>query len=140
MLNIATVILISIGVVFAFVLKNTITIGENGSLLFAGKTSYFIIFAIVFALFVIGYIAVPILLMKYQKDKQLANKVLFCVSVTQLIASIILNTYFLSMLYGKGFLFYLPSRIVTNFFVIPLYSSIIITIIKITRKMKISEK
>lgn len=70
------------------------------------------------------YLIIPIKVTSSSKDLSM-NKIVFAVSLTQLITSIILNTYFLYILYGIGIMITLPARILTNFFMIPLYSIII---------------
>jgi hypothetical protein len=62
------------------------------------------------------------------------DHILFMVSVTQLITSIILNTIFLSVLYGQAVAVILPARIVTNFFLIPVYTVILISLLKMLPK------
>ena len=56
------------------------------------------------------------------------QKVYFAVNVTRIITSIFLNTYILSIMFGKGVIAFLPGRIVTNIIMIPLLS-IVTTII-----------
>ena len=70
------------------------------------------------------YLIIPVVISSGSKNLSM-NKIVFAISVTQLITSIILNTYFLYVLYGIGIMITLPVRILTNFFMIPLYSIII---------------
>jgi ECF transporter S component (folate family) len=70
------------------------------------------------------YLIIPVVISSGSKNLSM-NKIVFAISVTQLITSIILNTYFLYVLYGIGIMITLPARILTNFFMIPLYSIII---------------
>ncbi|MDI9495066.1 MAG: folate family ECF transporter S component [Bacillota bacterium] len=70
------------------------------------------------------YLIIPVVISSGSKNLSM-NKIVFAISVTQLITSIILNTYFLYVLYGIGIMITLPARILTNFFMIPIYSIII---------------
>ena len=111
-------------------LLNTIFI----SLLSVGFVSVFIhkplnpVYIIGFFALVAIYLIIPIKITSSSSNLNM-NKIVFTVSVTQLVTSIILNTYFLSVLYGKGFMIFFPARILTNFFMIPLYSIIIAAIL-----------
>jgi len=73
----------------------------------------------------------PGIVFKYiKKDEFGMGKTVLAVSLTQLITSIILNTYFLYVLYGIGITITLPARILTNLFTIPVYSLIIGAVLK----------
>ncbi|MEF9918700.1 MAG: folate family ECF transporter S component, partial [Eubacterium sp.] len=63
-----------------------------------------------------------------------SDYVLFIVSVTQLITSIILNTWFLTILYGQAVTVLLPARIITNIFLIPLYTIALMGLLKVLPK------
>jgi len=83
-----------------------------------------------FFLLVAIYLIIPI---KMASSDNSMRKIVFAVSLTQLITSIILNTYFLYVLYGIGIMITLPARILTNFFMIPLYSIIIGAVLNAVR-------
>lgn len=63
-----------------------------------------------------------------------SDYVLFIVSVTQLVVSIVLNTLFLKILYGSAIAVLLPGRIITNIFLIPLYTIALTLLLKILPK------
>ena len=63
-----------------------------------------------------------------------SDYILFIVSVTQLITSIILNTWFLTILYGQAVSVLLPARIITNIFLIPLYTIALVGLLKVLPK------
>lgn len=94
-----------------------------------------IMYMVIFITLVALYIYIPAKVAKTEGRNMKMDKILFAVSVTQLITSIILNTYFLSVLFGKGFLVFLPGRIFSNFILIPLYSIIIAAILKIDQSI-----
>ncbi|HBB29064.1 MAG TPA: folate family ECF transporter S component, partial [Clostridiales bacterium] len=92
------------------------------------------IYVIGFLALVLAYIIVPIVITSKLKFNIKTNKILFMVSIIQFVTSIILNTYFLSVLYGKGYLVFLPARVLSNFFIIPIYTVVIATILEAVNK------
>lgn len=124
-LNTIFIALLSVGFVSVFIFNGMLQF-ENG-ILYDGKALspfYIIGFFVLVAI----YLLIPLKLHSAGNDFNM-NKIVFTVSVTQLITSILLNTYFLAVLYGKGIMIFLPARILTNFFMIPLYSIIIAAIL-----------
>lgn len=125
LLNTIFISLLSVGFVFVLMHKGLLVFDKI--IIYDGKPLspfYIIGFFILVAI----YLIVPVKLTSSSKSLNM-NKIVFTVSATQLITSIILNTYFLTILYGKGVMVYLPARILTNFFMIPLYSIIIAAIL-----------
>jgi ECF transporter S component (folate family) len=127
LLNTLFISLLSVGFVGAFIVKGIMSF-ENSVIIYNGEPLK-IIYIIGFFILVAAYLYIPIKLTSMGNNNFKINKIVFTVSVTQLITSIILNTYFLSIMYGKGFLIFLPARILTNFFMIPLYSILIAAIL-----------
>ncbi len=125
-LNTLFIALLSVGFVQVFIYKGLLTF--NNGIIYDGKPLS-VFYVLGFFTLVTAYLLIPVKLTSSSKDLNM-NKIVFTISITQLITSIILNTYFLSVLYGKGFIIFLPARILTNFFVIPLYSIIIAAILK----------
>lgn len=101
---------------------------EHNAIIYNGKPLSFI-YIVGFIVLVAAYLYIPIKLTSLGNNNFKIDKIVFTVSITQLITSILLNTYFLSVVYGKGFLIFLPARILTNFFMIPLYSILIASIL-----------
>lgn len=132
LVNTLFISLLSVGFILAFMAKGILSF-ENNIIMYNGKALN-IIYIIGFILLVVSYLFIPIKLSSLNGKKLNIDKVVFTVSVTQLITSIILNTYFLSIVFGKGFLVFLPARILTNFFMIPLFSIIIATILNVLDK------
>lgn len=117
-LNTIFISLLSVGFVSVFIFNGLLTF--DSGIMYGGKplnpaymAGFFLLVAI--------YLIIPI---KMPSGNDM-RKTVFAVSLTQLITSIILNTYFLYVLYGIGIMITLPARILTNFFMIPLYSIII---------------
>ena len=124
LLNTIFISLLSVGFVSVFM--------YNGLLKFEGGVMYDgqplnPVYIVGFFVLVAIYLIIPIKLTSANNNLNM-GKIVFTVSATQLITSIILNTYFLSVLYGKGVMIFLPARILTNFFMIPLFSIIIAAI------------
>lgn len=125
LLNTIFISLLSVGFVSVFIFNGLLTF--NGGIIYDGKPLN-PIYIIGFFILVAIYLIIPIKLTSANSNLSM-NKIVFVVSTTQLVTSIILNTYFLTILYGKGVMFYLPARILTNFFMIPLYSIIMAAIL-----------
>ena len=129
LLNTIFISLLSVGFVSVFIYNGLLTF-DNG-IIYDGKPLS-LLYIVGFFILVVAYLLIPIKLTSSSTNLSM-NKIVFTISVTQLITSIILNTYFLSILYGKGFMIFLPARILTSFFMIPLYS---ITIAAILNALK----
>lgn len=126
LLNTIFISLLSVGFVSVFIYNGLLTF--EGGIMYNGKTINYLYVA-GFLILVAAYLLIPIKFTSSAKNGFNMNKIVFTTSATQLITSIILNTYFLSVLYGKGFMIFLPARILTNFFMIPLYSLIIAAVL-----------
>jgi ECF transporter S component (folate family) len=134
LLNTIFISLLSVGFVSVFIANGLLTF-DNG-ILYGGKPLNSV-YIVGFFMLVAIYLIIPIKLTSASKDLSM-NKIVFAVSLTQLITSIILNTYFLYILYGIGIMITLPARILTNFFMIPLYSIIIGAILNAVNGRKIT--
>ena len=137
LLNTLFISLLSVGFVSSFIVKGIMSF-QNNVIIYNGEPLK-LIYIIGFFILVAAYLYVPIKLTSMGNNNYKTNKIVFTVSVTQLITSIILNTYFLSIVYGKGFLIFLPARILTNFFMIPLYSILIAAILGALNKSFLKE-
>lgn len=126
-LNTIFISLLSVGFVSVFIFNGLLTF-DNG-IMYGGKPLNTVYIAGFFLLVAI-YLIIPI---KMASSDNSMRKIVFAVSLTQLITSIILNTYFLYVLYGIGIMITLPARILTNFFMIPLYSIIIGAVLNAVR-------
>lgn len=130
-LNIFTVLMLSVSVIIVMVSQGIISLSESGLLYQDNKISLF--YMAFYILIVLSFIIVPFYFTKkeiYSNSIYSLDKIFFMVTTTQFVTSLLLNTWFLSILFGQGFLLFLPARIVTNFIVIPLFSIIVFTILK----------
>lgn len=125
LLNTIFISLLSVGFVSVFMFNGLLTF--EGGIMYGGEPLN-PVYIVGFFMLVTIYLIIPIKIKSANSNLSM-NKIVFAVSVTQLITSIILSTYFLSILYGKGFMIFLPARILTNFFMIPLYSIILAAIL-----------
>lgn len=125
LINTLFISLLSVGFVSVFMFNGLLKF-ENGIIYNGEPLSIFYIIG--FFVLVAIYLIIPIKVTSSNKNLNM-NKIVFTVSVTQLITSVILNTYFLSLMFGKGIMMFLPARILTNFFMIPLYSIILAAIL-----------
>ncbi|MGL4607013.1 MAG: folate family ECF transporter S component [Eubacteriaceae bacterium] len=105
---------------------------NNGSLLYANEEiNSFVLF--LFMVLVLAFVLFPIYIVKKSNlnTNYRSDHILFIVSVTQLIVSIILNTCFLAILYGQAVSVILPARIISNIFLIPLYTIMLVGLLKV---------
>lgn len=91
--------------------------------------SLFLLLIIIFSVypFVAKYI-----LRKVEAEE--SENILVIITFEQIINSVILNTLWLTILYGQAWMVLLPARIITNVFLIPFYTIIIALILKILPK------
>ncbi|MDO4289470.1 MAG: ECF transporter S component, partial [Eubacterium sp.] len=87
-------------------------------------------------LLMLAYVLYPIFAVKRaaHPTNYRSDYVLFIVSISQLVTSIILNTWFLTILYGQAVTVLLPARIITNVFLIPLYTIALTGLLKVLPK------
>ncbi|MDP3387020.1 MAG: folate family ECF transporter S component, partial [Eubacteriales bacterium] len=131
--NAIFILFITALLLYSFYLKEVLA--YNNGILYNGHPLGFIYIAL-FISAVAFYIALPFYFSKTAQSENSAfsfDKIYFTVSTTLLITSLILNTYFLSIMFGKGFLVFLPTRIMTNYFMIPMFTLILITLIRVLR-------
>lgn len=133
LINTIMVALLSGGCVSGFIIKGLLTI--NGNMLYYNGKPLSLLIVAGYILLTVFYILFPIIVTKKFNIKYKVNKILFAVSITQFITSIILNTYFLSVTMGKGFIVFLPARILQNFFMIPIFTVVISTLMEALQKI-----
>ncbi|MDW7667876.1 MAG: folate family ECF transporter S component [Bacillota bacterium] len=124
------IILTTLGLGYAFYAKGVLAFSHGVS--FNGQPIHIVISGLII-LAIGAYIILPFYITKaiYKKDNIYSfDKLYFTVSITQIITSLILNTYFLSILFGKGVLVFLPTRIVTNYIMIPVFTMIFAVLFK----------
>ena len=104
---------------------------DNGTISYAGEPLSMVFFVLFIAL-MIAFAVFPIIVVKKSNldSEYRSDHILFVVSVSQMVTSILLNTWFLSILYGQAVAVLLPARIITNIFLIPLYTIILVGLLK----------
>ncbi|KNZ42340.1 folate family ECF transporter S component [Acetobacterium bakii] len=108
----------------------------NGAILYAGEPLN-TIYLVLFVALMVAFAVFPIIVVrKSEMDTDFrSDHILFIVSVSQLITSILLNTWFLSILYGQAVAVLLPARIISNIFLIPLYTLMLVGLLKVLPKI-----
>jgi len=117
--------------IMILVVTRTFTL-VNGAIYYGGAPLNMIYLGLFIAL-MIAFAVFPIIVVKKSKmdTEYRSDHILFIVSVSQLITSILLNTWFLSILYGQAVAVLLPARIISNIFLIPLYTMMLVGLLKV---------
>jgi ECF transporter S component (folate family) len=97
---------------------------EHGQLM-AGEVGISLVHVAAAVLVFMALVAFTLVQMNRQEGGYRFGRILFVVLVTNIICSIGLNTLWLSLLFGKGFLALLPARLVVNLITIPVHTIII---------------
>lgn len=130
-LNIVSVFSLAALILGVLFFQNNLGV-ENGKIMLLGsELSPF--FVALYVVIVLGFAAIPLFYTKLQHENggnYGLDKVFFTVTLTQIITSLILNTWFLAMMFDQGFIVFLPGRLITNFVLIPLFSLIIFSVQK----------
>jgi ECF transporter S component (folate family) len=142
LMNVVFILMLSLTGVFFLIQGGFVTLTE-GVVYYGEEPVHWLAFALCAAL-VFAYIFVPMWLLKKEKNTDnlySVDKILFLVSVTQLVTSLIINTWALSVLYGQSFMVFLPPRIITNIIMIPLFTLITAGLMKLLpEKLMINNK
>ncbi|TAH63959.1 MAG: folate family ECF transporter S component [Gottschalkiaceae bacterium] len=135
------VVLTSIAVGIVLVLFDSKVLAMKNGTYYMYDKPMPMIYAMLYVLLVASFIAIPIIMSRKENSKGeifSIDKIAFIVTVPYIIISLGLNTLWLSMLYEKGFLILLPGRILAGLIVIPLHTTIIYTISKAFKHVKVS--
>ncbi|NMC57174.1 MAG: folate family ECF transporter S component [Eubacteriaceae bacterium] len=137
-INSLFVFLLSCGFFTVLFIKKSLYI--NNAILYYGDKPINVVLIILTAIILLAYILLPFIINKLfaQKYKDV-DRIYFIVTVTYVITSLLLNTFFLSYYFGKGFLVFLPARILTSYIMIPL-NTILVLIITRTLRLNRGEK
>lgn len=95
---------------------------------------------IIYGLIALAFILLPIILgiiIKSEEGLYSFDKILFVVTVCYYLISLLLNTFWLAVAYNKGFLAFLPGRIIAGLVIIPLHSLIIFVLSRWFKYMRI---
>lgn len=131
-INTIICIILAAGVPKGLFYKGVLTF-KNGKLFYLDN-QLSTIYILIYTILVIGYIAVPIIMTRKTSEQNSLysiDKILFIVSLSYLIISIGLNTYWLSLLFNKGYIMFLPTRIVFGFIKIPINTLILFSLTKL---------
>ena len=127
---------ISLGVVKVLLVTEVLST-KNGKFYLYDKLLSLVIIAI-FVAVILAFIITPIFVSrKVQKSNSIysIDKIAFIVSISYIIIALGLNTYWLSIMFNKGFLAFLPGRVLSGIIVIPINSMIIYTLCKYLKKI-----
>ncbi len=140
-INAVFILLLSFGCVLGVASKELLTFEQNW-IYYSGQPIN-IIFIIGFIVLVCAFIAIPkIITSKFNLNTK-TNKILTIVSISQILTSILINTYFISAIYGIDIIVLLPFRVITNFVTIPIYTIVVSVILETLDKrfkLNISDK
>jgi ECF transporter S component (folate family) len=130
-LNGVAIVLFAVSVILVIFSKGVLKF-SSGEILYNGSAIPFILpflYIVLVGLFVsIPFIVTKISEKKAFNDKYSIDKITFIVTINELIISLTLNTFWLSVMFKKGFMVFLPGRILAGFVVIPLHSFILYTL------------
>ncbi|WP_066506510.1 folate family ECF transporter S component [Abyssisolibacter fermentans] len=138
-INIGSMLFLVFGVIYIMFERNVLKLSAGQLFLYDKELS--LIYLIMFSLILCAFIALPIMVNKNNKAVNkiyTMDKILFIVTITYMIISLGLNTLWLSIMFNKGFLIFLPGRILSGIVIIPIYSSIIFSLTKIFKHLKTS--
>lgn len=124
-------VIFSLGAVAFLLASNTISVSGSQVYYLDEPLNPFILilFIILVAVFAI-YPFIAVRLLKYAEAEESEN-LLVVITIEQLLNSVFLNTLWLTMLYGQAWMVLLPGRVITNIFLIPMYTLIIAAILRI---------
>jgi ECF transporter S component (folate family) len=130
---------LSLSTMFFIVLFLSGTLSFASGSIYYGDSQVSLILVVIALAMLFVYILLPFIMHKLFSDKyHSVDKIYFIVTVTYIITTVILNTFFLSYYFGKGFLVFLPVRLITAYIMIPLNTLLILIVIK-TLKLKHGE-
>lgn len=128
LVNAVVMVLFGIGLFITMLSTNTLTfVGGKPTMNDTSALPVIVLMLLVTALF----IAIPFAMSSRLKDKagKLGfDKIAFAVSITYVINALLLNTLWLSIMFDKGFMVFLPGRIIAAVVTIPVYTLIIFTL------------
>ncbi|MDO4798996.1 MAG: folate family ECF transporter S component [Bacillota bacterium] len=124
------VVIIALGILFMSTMKQPETLDFGSIVLIAAMV---VVIAV--------YAALPAVLDWLFTRKQSLrkgigfDKVAFMISINYIVNSVILNTFFLSQLFNKGYLVLLPGRLLAGLFLVPINSVVIFTVLRFLAKL-----
>lgn len=139
LINGLAIIGFALGVVKVMVDKDVLTRVAGGLQYNGTPLSYMVIF--LYAVLVACFVALPVILTHRNKRREeeaiySLDKIIFTVTIQYLLVSLTLNTLWLSIMFQKGFLIFLPGRILAGFVMIPLVSMILYTLSRLFKYIR----
>lgn len=126
-----SIIAFAMGVVAIMLQKGVLALSETG--LMYNEMPLSLVVVGLFVVLVAAFVMMPVYLTKHQGKEPAQSlysldKVTFAVTLQYMIVSLLLNTFWLSIMYQKGFLIFLPGRILAGFVMIPLLSLLLFSL------------
>lgn len=137
-INGAVLTMIATGIVFVLFDNKVLAVKDGAYYMYDKPMS--IIYPILYILIVGLFIAIPFFMTRggEVRDKAYSiDKIAFMITVPYIVISLGLNTLWLSMMFDKGFIAFLPGRIIAAFVMIPLHSAIVYTLSKSFKYAKV---
>ena len=137
-INGAVLTMIATGIVFVLFDNKVLAVKDGAYFIYDKPMS--IIYPILYILIVGLFIAIPFFMTKNGRAKDKAysiDKIAFMITVPYIVISLGLNTLWLSMMFKKGVIAFLPGRILAAFVMIPLHSAIVYTLSKSFKYAKV---
>lgn len=105
---------------------------DGSVLLYMGKPLSPLMF-VLFVVLVLFFAAYPFIAGLFLKKAEAleTENLLSIITVEQIVNSIVLNTLWLTILYGQAWRVLLPARIITNVFLIPIYTLLVAAVLKL---------
>ncbi|WDV44270.1 folate family ECF transporter S component [Clostridiaceae bacterium M8S5] len=136
-INICSMLAIFGGVIYIMVKKGVLSIVSGQIYLYEDKMP--LVYIVLGAFIVLSFVILPIIIKKKNTSAGIysIDKITFIVTLPYIIISLGLNTLWLSILFKKGFMVFLPGRILSALIIIPLYTSALFTLSKVFKYMKV---
>ena len=124
------VIVIGFALGMIWVMFNSGVVGlREGHLILNDASSIYLFVSVIVVALLFGIM--PFWISKYMRgttEKVGLDKLTFTVTMTYVLISLLMNTYWLSIMFGKGFMIFLPGRVVAAIPTIPIYTFILYTL------------
>lgn len=125
------IVTFALGVVGVMWQKGVLVMSQSGFMYNEAPLSMIVV--ILYGVLVAAFVALPVYLTKHQGKNPVErlysmDRITFAVTVQYMIVSLGLNTLWLSIMFQKGFLIFLPGRILAGFVMIPLMSLLLYTL------------
>lgn len=127
-LNAIMIMIFLVGMVWVMIGSEVIAVTSRGIRVSDDASLY--LFTAVFVVAIL-FVIMPFWMSRHLKTTSGIiglDKLSFTVMITYILISLLLNTYWLSIMFGKGFLIFLPGRVVAAIPTIPIYTFVLYSI------------